>query len=52
MKILVCDKTEMDAIERMRKAGLTVDTNFEITRIFCRTMTAASSAPGPRSGSR
>lgn len=31
MKILVCDKTEMDAIERMRAAGLTVDTNFEIT---------------------
>jgi D-3-phosphoglycerate dehydrogenase len=31
MKILVCDKTEMDAIEKMRKAGLTVDTNFEIT---------------------
>jgi D-3-phosphoglycerate dehydrogenase len=31
MKILVCDKTEMDAIEKMREAGLTVDTNFEIT---------------------
>jgi D-3-phosphoglycerate dehydrogenase len=31
MKILVCDKTEMDAIEKMRLAGLTVDTNFEIT---------------------
>ena len=31
MKILVCDKTESDAIERMRAAGLTVDTNFEIT---------------------
>jgi D-3-phosphoglycerate dehydrogenase len=31
MKILVCDKTEADAIERMRAAGLTVDTNFEIT---------------------
>lgn len=31
MKILVCDKTEMDAIEKMRNAGLTVDTNFEIT---------------------
>jgi D-3-phosphoglycerate dehydrogenase len=31
MKILVCDKTEADAIERMRSAGLTVDTNFEIT---------------------
>lgn len=31
MKILVCDKTEMDAIEKMRSAGLTVDTNFEIT---------------------
>jgi D-3-phosphoglycerate dehydrogenase len=31
MKILVCDKTEMDAVEKMRAAGLTVDTNFEIT---------------------
>lgn len=31
MKILVCDKTEMDAIEKMRLAGLAVDTNFEIT---------------------
>lgn len=31
MKILVCDKTEMDAIEKMRTVGLTVDTNFEIT---------------------
>jgi D-3-phosphoglycerate dehydrogenase len=31
MKILVCDKTESDAIEKMRLAGLTVDTNFEIT---------------------
>ncbi len=31
MKILVCDKTESDAIEKMRAAGLTVDTNFEIT---------------------
>jgi D-3-phosphoglycerate dehydrogenase len=31
MKILICDKTEMDAIEKMRAAGLTVDTNFEIT---------------------
>jgi len=31
MKILICDKTELDAIERMRAAGLTVDTNFEIT---------------------
>ena len=31
MKILVCDKTEMDAIEKMRAAGLTVDTHFEIT---------------------
>ncbi len=31
MKILVCDKTEMDAIEKMRAAGLIVDTNFEIT---------------------
>ena len=31
MKILVCDKTEAEAIERMRAAGLSVDTNFEIT---------------------
>jgi D-3-phosphoglycerate dehydrogenase len=31
MKILVCDKTESDAIEKMRLAGLTVDANFEIT---------------------
>ena len=31
MKILVCDKTESDAIEKMRAAGLMVDTNFEIT---------------------
>jgi D-3-phosphoglycerate dehydrogenase len=31
MKILVCDKTEASAIERMRTAGLIVDTNFEIT---------------------
>jgi D-3-phosphoglycerate dehydrogenase / 2-oxoglutarate reductase len=31
MKILVCDKTESEAIEKMRAAGLTVDTNFEIT---------------------
>ena len=31
MKILICDKTEMEAIEQMRAAGLTVDTNFEIT---------------------
>jgi len=31
MKILVCDKTESDAIEKMRLAGLTVETNFEIT---------------------
>ena len=31
MKILVCDKTETEAIERMRAAGMTVDTNFEIT---------------------
>ena len=31
MKILICDKTETEAIERMRAAGLTVDTNFEIT---------------------
>ena len=31
MKILVCDKTEAECIERMRAAGLTVDCNFEIT---------------------
>ena len=31
MKILVCDKTEKECIEQMRAAGLTVDTNFEIT---------------------
>jgi D-3-phosphoglycerate dehydrogenase len=31
MKILVCDKTESAAIEKMRQAGLEVVTNFEIT---------------------
>ncbi len=31
MKVLVCDKTEKECIEQMRNAGLTVDTNFEIT---------------------
>jgi D-3-phosphoglycerate dehydrogenase len=31
MKFLICDKTEAEAIARMRTAGLTVDTNFEIT---------------------
>lgn len=31
MKILVCDKTDAASIEKMRAAGLTVDTNFEIT---------------------
>jgi D-3-phosphoglycerate dehydrogenase len=31
MKILICDKTESEAIEKMRLAGLIVDTNFEIT---------------------
>jgi D-3-phosphoglycerate dehydrogenase len=31
MKILVCDKTEAEALDRMRAAGLTVDANFEIT---------------------
>ncbi len=31
MKVLVCDKTEKECIEEMRAAGLTVDTNFEIT---------------------
>lgn len=31
MKVFVCDKTEKECIEQMRAAGLTVDTNFEIT---------------------
>jgi len=31
MKILICDKTEADALEKMRLAGLTVEANFEIT---------------------
>ena len=31
MKVLVCDKTEKECIEQMRAAGVTVDTNFEIT---------------------
>jgi len=31
MKILVCDKTEKDAIDRMRSAGLTVDVRDDIT---------------------
>jgi D-3-phosphoglycerate dehydrogenase len=31
MQVLVCDKTEKECIEQMRAAGLTVDTNFEIT---------------------
>jgi D-3-phosphoglycerate dehydrogenase len=31
MKILVCDKTESEAIERMRAAGLTVDVRDDIT---------------------
>lgn len=31
MKVLVCDKTEKECIEQMRAAGLTVDTQFEIT---------------------
>lgn len=31
MKVLVCDKTDKECIEQMRAAGLTVDTNFEIT---------------------
>ena len=31
MKVLVCDKTEAECIEYMRAAGLTVDTQFEIT---------------------
>ncbi|RPI81678.1 MAG: hydroxyacid dehydrogenase, partial [Chloroflexi bacterium] len=31
MKILICDKTEADAIERMREAGIQVDVNDTIT---------------------
>ncbi|MEI6290088.1 MAG: D-2-hydroxyacid dehydrogenase [Chloroflexota bacterium] len=31
MKILVCDKTEIEAIEQMRAAGLTVDVQDDIT---------------------
>lgn len=31
MKVLICDKTEKESIERMRAAGLIVDTNFEIS---------------------
>jgi D-3-phosphoglycerate dehydrogenase len=31
MKVLVCDKTESTCIETMQAAGLTVDTNFEIS---------------------
>lgn len=31
MKVLICDKTESESIEQMRAAGLTVDTNFEIS---------------------
>jgi D-3-phosphoglycerate dehydrogenase / 2-oxoglutarate reductase len=31
MKVLVCDKTEKECLEQMRAAGLTVDTQFEIT---------------------
>lgn len=31
MKVLVCDKTEKECIEQMRAAGLTVDTQFDIT---------------------
>ncbi len=31
MKVLVCDKTETECIAQMRAAGLTVDTQFEIT---------------------
>ncbi len=31
MKVLVCDKTEKECIEQMRSAGLTVDTQFDIT---------------------
>ncbi len=31
MKVLVCDKTDKGCIDQMTAAGLTVDTNFEIT---------------------
>src|SRR5512135_3761907 len=31
MKILICDKTEQECIEQMRKAGLTVDVRDDIT---------------------
>jgi len=31
VKVLVCDKTEKECIKQMRAAGLTVDSNFEIT---------------------
>ena len=31
MKILVCDKTEKEAVDRMRSAGLTVDVRDDIT---------------------
>ena len=31
MKVLVCDKTEKEAIEQMRAAGLTVDVRDDIT---------------------
>jgi D-3-phosphoglycerate dehydrogenase len=31
VKVLVCDKTEKECVEQMRAAGLTVDTQFEIT---------------------
>ncbi|MGB9674227.1 MAG: D-2-hydroxyacid dehydrogenase [Anaerolineales bacterium] len=31
MRVLICDKTENESINQMRAAGLTVDTNFEIT---------------------
>ncbi len=31
MKVLVCDKTDKGCIDQMASAGLTVDTNFEIT---------------------
>lgn len=31
MKLLICDKTEAEAVERMRKAGIQVDVNDTIT---------------------
>ena len=56
MKILVCDKTEKEAIDQMRSGGLTVDVRDDITPEdfpkFCPPMTAWSFVRGPRCGSR